>query len=320
MLEVLVAHKKTEAEGIASFELVQANGQPLPSFAPGAHIDVHLPSGLVRQYSLCSPPEERHRYLIAVLEEPESRGGSRALHHQVQVGQTLQIGEPRNLFPLAEQRGKSLLFAGGIGITPILAMARYLARRGEDFELHYCARTPQRAAFLDWLRKCPFAERVRLHFDDGAPEQRLDAAQVLAAPAADSHVYVCGPGGFMQHILGNAATRGWPAERVHREYFAAPASAPVELPGDGTFEVELARSGRVYRVPAERSVFEVLDEAGVVIPVSCEQGICGACLTGVLDGIPDHRDAFQTDEEKAANRYFTPCCSRARSARLLLDL
>ncbi|MGY4535358.1 vanillate O-demethylase ferredoxin subunit [Pseudomonas sp. TE3786] len=317
MLQVLVNRKALVADGICSFELRLANGEPLPAFTAGAHVDVHLPSGVVRQYSLCNPPEERHRYLIGVLNDPLSRGGSQAMHEQVEQGQTLQISAPRNLFPLAAQAKRHLLIAGGIGITPMLAMAFELERQGADFELHYCFRSRDRAAFLDSLENASFAQRVTLHDDSSAEPSNLDASALLQRPEAGRHIYVCGPGGFMDYILSTAAAAGWPEEQVHREFFAA---APIDHDGDQAFEVELVRSGKVLQIPADRSVFEVLDEAGIEIETSCEQGICGSCITRVLSGTPDHRDQFMTDAEHGRNDQFTPCCSRAKTPRLVLDL
>ncbi len=317
MLDVKVISKLDEAEGICSFELVSAEGERLPAFTAGSHIDVHIAPGLTRQYSLCNHPEERHRYRIAVLREPASRGGSQGLHEGIQVGDRLAIGEPRNLFELVPAADKYLLLAGGIGITPILAMAYSLSHQGLDFEVHYCSRSAQRAAFVTLLAEAPLARHVHTHFDDGAAEQKLDIITVLGSPSPGQHLYVCGPGGFMDFVLDSAARLGWPSEQVHREYFAAPV---VEHDANQAFEVELARSGQVFVIPAQRSVFEVLDEAGVNIETSCEQGICGCCLTRVLAGIPDHRDQFMTDAEHARNDQFTPCCSRSRSPRLVLDL
>lgn len=317
MLQVLVNRKAVVADGICSFELRLAGGEPLPAFTAGAHVDVYLPSGVVRQYSLCNAPGERHRYLIGVLKDPLSRGGSQAMHELVEQGQTLQISEPRNLFPLAVEGKRHLLIAGGIGITPMMAMAQELHRQGADFALHYCFRSPERAAFLDWLANSPFAERVSLHDDSSATPTKLDAGVLLQNPEPGLHLYVCGPGGFMQYILDSAAAAGWPEQQVHREFFAA---APIDHDGDQPFEVELARSGKVFHIPADRSVFEVLDDAGIAIETSCEQGICGSCITRVLQGTPDHRDQFMTDAEHARNDQFTPCCSRARSPRLVLDI
>ncbi|MBD9631518.1 PDR/VanB family oxidoreductase [Pseudomonas sp. PDM19] len=317
MLEVLVSRRQHEAQDILGFELRSLDGASLPPFSAGSHIDVHLPNGLVRQYSLCNDPREHDRYQIGVLLDPASRGGSRCLHEAVEEGTRLRISEPRNLFPLAHAAGRSLLFAGGIGITPILCMAERLAQSGAAFELHYCCRSADRAAFLERLSRSSFADQVQLHFDDGPAEQRLDAASLLAAPANDTHLYVCGPGGFMAHVLDSARQAGWDESRLHREYFAA---APEPEAASGSFEVQLASSGQCFRIPPERSVADVLLEAGVDIPLSCEQGICGTCVTRVLAGEPEHRDLFMTAAEHARNDQFTPCCSRSKSPRLVLDL
>ncbi|MDF3242680.1 PDR/VanB family oxidoreductase [Pseudomonas veronii] len=316
MIDVVVVSRNNEAQDICSFELARVDGQALPAFSAGAHIDVCLPDGVVRQYSLCNHPEERHRYLIGVLNDPASRGGSRCLHEHIQKGARLQISEPRNLFPLAHEARRSLLFAGGIGITPILCMAERLAHVGADFELHYCARASERAAFVQRLKDSSFAERVFLHFDE-QPHTAMNTAQVLAAPDANVHLYVCGPGGFMQHVLDSARAQGWQEECLHREYFAA---APLDSSLDAGFSVKLASSGQVFDVPADRSVVQVLESHGIEIAVSCEQGICGTCLTRVLEGIPEHRDLFLTEQEQALNDQFTPCCSRAKTPLLVLDL
>lgn len=316
MIEVQVAARHNEAVDICSYELIRVDGLPLPAFTAGAHIDVHLPDGLIRQYSLCNHPEERHRYLIGVLKDPTSRGGSRSLHELIQPGMRLRISEPRNLFPLAPEARRSLLFAGGIGITPILCMAEHLAQSGAAFELHYCARSRERAAFVERLRQSPYADRVFLHFDE-EPETLLDAARVLAAPNDDLHLYVCGPGGFMQHVLDTAKVQGWQESHLHLEYFAA---APTDTSADGRFSVKLASSGQVFEVPADRSVVQVLESHGIEIPISCEQGVCGTCLTRVLEGVPEHRDMFLTEAEQACNDQFTPCCSRSKTPLLVLDL
>lgn len=316
MIDAVVVSRNDEAQGICSFELAAADGSPLPPFSAGAHIDVHLPDGLVRQYSLCNHPAERHRYLIGVLNDPASRGGSRSLHEQVQAGHRLRISAPRNLFPLALGARRSLLFAGGIGITPLLCMAEQLACNGDDFELHYCARSSDRAAFVERLRAAPFADRLFVHFDE-QPETALDIAQVLGSPQGDVHLYVCGPGGFMQHVLDTAKQLGWQQANLHREYFAA---APVENSDDGSFSVQVGSTGQVFEVPADQSVVQVLERHGIEIAVSCEQGICGTCLTRVLQGTPEHRDLFLTEQEQALNDQFTPCCSRAKTPLLVLDL
>lgn len=317
-LQLRVRRKTAEAEGICSFELVDPAGAPLPAFTAGAHVDVHVPGGPVRPYSLCNDPADRSHYRIAVLREAASRGGSAGMHERVREGDTLAIGLPRNHFALADGASGHLLLAGGIGITPLLAMAQALAAQGADFTLHYATRSAARTAFAAALRDVPWAARVQLHRDDGPPEQQLDLAALLARAQAGRHVYVCGPQGFIDAAMAAARAAGWRDDQLHSESFA-PAAA--DAAGERPFELVLARSGqRVVPVPAGTSAVQALVAAGIVVPTSCEQGICGTCLTRVVDGVPDHRDQYLTDEERAANDQFLPCCSRATSARLVIDL
>ncbi|OCR21663.1 Vanillate O-demethylase oxidoreductase [Pseudomonas syringae] len=316
MIDVVVVSRKNEAQDICSYELASVDDSALPGFSAGAHIDVHLPGGVIRQYSLCNHPEERHRYLIGVLKDPASRGGSQCLHEQINTGDRLRISEPRNLFPLVHQARRSLLFAGGIGITPILCMAERLAHSNADFEMHYCARSSERAAFVERIKNSSFADRVFLHFDE-QPETALNAARVLAQPGENIHLYVCGPGGFMQHVLDSARAQGWQEDSLHREYFAA---TPTDTSNDGSFSVKVGSTGQVFEIPTDKTVVQVLESHGIDIATSCEQGICGTCLTRVLEGVPDHRDLFLTENEQALNDQFTPCCSRSKSSLLVLDL
>jgi vanillate O-demethylase ferredoxin subunit len=314
---VKVTARQELADGIAGYELAAVDGSTLPDFKAGAHIDLHIPGGLVRQYSLCELPGEQQRYRIGVLRDPQSRGGSARLLNEVREGDELAIGEPRNHFGLHDGDGHSILFAGGIGITPILCMAQQLTREGRPFEMHYCGRSLSRMAFVEQLRGSRYVDRVRIHVDDGPPEQQLDARSAIGAPAVDRHLYVCGPTGFMGHILATARALGWTEERLHREYFAAPA---LDHSADGPFELEIQGTGRVIPVAADQSAAQALLDAGVAIELSCEQGVCGTCITKVVEGIPDHRDLYFTDEEHARNDRFTPCCSRARTRRLVLEL
>ncbi|SCB26786.1 PDR/VanB family oxidoreductase [Cupriavidus alkaliphilus] len=317
VMEVRVARRTEEAEGIVSFELAHACGADLPPFQPGAHIDVHIPGGYVRQYSLCNPANETRRYVIAVLRDAQSRGGSAALHDCVVEGDALRISVPRNHFRLHPGANHSLLFAGGIGVTPMLCMAEQLHREGRPFTLHYCARSWGRMAFHDAISGSDWAGHVQLHFDDGAPGQKLDLQLALDTACADTHLYVCGPRGYMDTVLGQARAGGWSADRLHYEYFKA---EPVHKESDGAFEVEIASTGTVVMVPADKSIAMVLNEHGFNVSMSCEQGVCGTCVTRVLSGLPDHRDAFLTTEEREANDQMTPCCSRSKSPRLVVDL
>ena len=316
-LALRVTRKTILADGIAGFELVAADGGALPPFEAGAHLDVQAPGGMVRQYSLSNPPVETHRYAIGVLRELAGRGGSAAMHDQVLEGTVLHVSRPINHFPLHEEASESLLLAGGIGITPIIAMAERLGATGAAFELHYCTRSPARTAYAERLHSAPFADRVHFHFDDGAPEQKLDLVAQLKAPQPNVHLYVCGPKGFMDAVIATARDAGWSDAQIHFEYFKG---AEVISSHDRHFDVVIKSSGKVIRVEAAQPVTKALAAHGIEIPTSCEQGVCGTCVTRVLEGEVDHRDLYLMDDEKARNDQFTPCCSRAKSPRLVLDL
>jgi vanillate monooxygenase ferredoxin subunit len=314
---VRVARKWREAHRVFAFELQDVSGNPLPAFSAGSHIDVYLPRAIVRQYSLCHLDSESGRYEIAVQQEPNSRGGSEALCLSVQEGDTLEISEPRNHFPL-HPADNTLLLAGGIGITPLLCMAQRLAAVRAPFELHYCTQTRARTAFFDRIGHSAYASNVFFHFDDGDPSQKLDIAALLAENGAARHLYVCGPPGFLQFVRDRARLGGWASDNVHFEYFSPPAVA-VQT-GSAAFQVVIASTGQSVTVAADEPVTEALVRIGVDIPRSCEVGVCGTCLTRVIEGTPDHRDYFLSDEERAANDRFLPCCSRSKSARLVLDI
>ncbi|AXF22859.1 oxidoreductase [Burkholderia pyrrocinia] len=316
-LQVRVAGRRDEAADICSFELVHADGLPLPPFSAGSHIDVSVPGGPTRQYSLCNAPDETHRYQIAVLRDPKSRGGSAGMHDRVKVGDALTISVPRNHFALAHDATHSLLLAGGIGVTPMLCMAERLASIDASFDLHYCTRSRARTAFLDRIARARYAGRVQVHFDDEADGQRFDIAARLAAPENGTQLYVCGPKGFMDAVLTIARASRWPEAQLHVEFFAAEAR---QTDRDGRFEFEIASSGKVIVVEKNESVVRALAKAGIDIETSCEQGVCGTCATRVLAGEPEHFDLCLTPDERAANDQFLPCCSRSKSARLVLDL
>lgn len=315
---VRVVRKTPAARDISAYELeaVEA-GTALPSYEAGSHVDVHLPNGLIRQYSLCSGPSQAGRYRIAVLRDPASRGGSLAMHDQVGEGDTLHIGAPRNLFPLTAGAHPSVLLAGGIGVTPLLAMAYRLHALGQPFVLHYFARSRDRVAFLDEMQSSPFSAQVRLHLDDetGSGEAPRVPALWRDFPG-DAHVYACGPAGFLRHVQETADLLTWPARQLHQETFSPPAAAVA----GNTFDVRIASTGEVVTVGVDETVVAAVARLGIEIPVSCEQGICGTCLTRVVSGTPDHRDQFLSDEEQRCNDQFTPCCSRALSAELVLAL
>lgn len=317
-LEVIVIRRHVEAEGVVLFEFADAMGRQLPSFSAGSHIDVEIRPGLVRQYSLCNDPAERHRYQIAVLKDPASRGGSSAMHEKIAEAEVVRISEPRNQFELVGGNTESLLIAGGIGITPILCMAERLFQSSATFKMHYAARSRRCAAFVERIEGSPFVGRVQFHFDDGAPEQRLDLPTVLAKPELNRHLYVCGPSGLIDATHAVARQAGWAEDNLHREYFGAVETTP--RPGDEPFKVRLASDGRVFDIPVGSSIATVLMEGGVEVPVSCEIGICGTCITHVLQGTPEHRDTCLSEAEKSAGDQIAVCCSRARSDLLVLDL
>lgn len=316
-LTVEVVRKWDEARGICGFELMRPDRAPLPRFSAGAHIDVHLPGGLVRQYSLCSSPERNDGYEIAVLRDERGRGGSMAIHDHVHEGDRIRIGVPRNHFPVEPQAARHLLLAGGIGVTPILSMAEHLHTLGASFEMHYCTRSRDRTAFAQRLAGSAYHDRVQIHFDDAGEHQAFNLDIALEREAADTHLYVCGPRGFMDAVLAGARARGWPDQRLHYEFFSGAVPDSAE---DPAFRVRVESSGAVIDVPPGCSVVDALAKHGVEVLTSCEQGVCGTCMTRVLEGQPDHRDSYLTNEERAAGEYFMPCCSRAKTALLVLDL
>jgi vanillate O-demethylase ferredoxin subunit len=323
-LQLVVVRRRDEAQDIVAFELEDPEGGTLPPFDAGAHVMVQAAPGLRRAYSLCGDPRNRTRYLIGVQREVASRGGSSALHAQVRPGMRLRVGSPRNAFALREQAGRSILLAGGIGVTPLLAMAERLLALGSDFQLHYCTRSARRTAFSARLGQADLMPHVHVHHDDGPADQRFNAEEALALAgdgARDWHVYVCGPAGFIDHVMATASRLGWPPEQVHREYFTPPAPTADEAgPADQPFEIVLASSGRTVQVPVGQSAARALQEAGVPVVMSCEEGVCGTCVTTVLRGEPEHRDHYLTAQDRSRNDCFMPCCSRARSAQLVIDL
>lgn len=316
-IDVTVAHKVAEAVDICSLSLQLPDGGKLPAFEAGAHIEVMLANGLKRHYSLVNDPADRSQYLIGVLRERNSRGGSVAMH-ALRPGDAVRIMAPRNNFPLDWTATHHILLGGGIGIAPLLAMAAELERAGAGFELHYCTRCAERTAFRRRIGQASYSRRAFIHHDDGDPSQRLDPAAVFQAAPPGAHVYVCGPGGFIDWALAQARAARIEESALHQEYFTQ--DAPIHRPDDGSFELRLERTGLSLRVDANQSVVEAVAAAGISIPTSCSQGICGTCLTGVIAGVPDHRDLFLTPAERASNDQFLPCCSRSKTPRLVIDL
>ena len=314
-IEVRLEAIRREAEGIASFELVAPDGGPLPPFTAGAHVDLQMPGGLVRSYSLVNSPQETHRYLIAVYRDEASRGGSSWMHQVPRVGDILSISLPHNDFTLAEEARHSILIAGGIGITPLAAMAARLQYLGRSWRLHYAARSPEQAAFAQSLGELTAQPGGDLHFHFSSQQPaRLDLVRIVAEAAPDTHLYCCGPAGMIDDFL--KACAGRPPQFVHTERFAATQEAAT----DGGFEVVLARKERRFTVAAGKTILDTLLDNGIDVQYACSQGVCGTCLTPVLAGEPDHRDDYLTPEEKASNRCVMICCSGAKSARLVLDI
>ncbi|MYJ34355.1 MAG: 2Fe-2S iron-sulfur cluster binding domain-containing protein, partial [Acidimicrobiaceae bacterium] len=312
-LRVQVRRKWETAAGVAAFELAPIEGV-LPTFQPGAHIDVHLPNGLVRQYSITNGPGETSYYRLGVKLEPDSTGGSVCLHKTVREGDVLAISEPRNNFPLRRDSMRTILLAGGIGITPLLAMAQALDRMSLPFELHCFAQSAEHTAFSDVLDG--LGESVVRHLGLPPDETVAEIRRLVAAPDEFTHVYVCGPGPMLEAARREAADAGWPDDHVHFEYF----KNTTEIDDSSTFEVALARSALTVTVPSGSTILEVLRESGVPLPSSCEQGACGTCVATVLEGEPDHQDVYLNDSDHEAGDRIMTCVSRALSDRLVLDL
>lgn len=313
---------------INAYEVVDPEGHDLPPFTAGAYIDLFFRDGRVRQYSLCNDPSERHRYVFAVQREDQGRGGSIAIFRKLHVGRILTISEPRNNFPLVEDAERHLLLAGGVGATPMMAMIHRLRAIGADFTMHYCTRSPEKTPFRDDLAELVAAGLVTIHHDGGIPRNGLDMAALLESYRPGTHLYYCGPTGFMR--AAEAASAQWPKEAVHFEYFtvppadAAPAVAPGAVgdqPEDAIgvgFQVKIASTGAVYDVPSDKSIVDVLRDHGFDIETSCEAGLCGTCRTRYLDGEPEHGDYILDDEEQA--EYVMICSARSRTPLLVLDL
>ncbi|WP_447919628.1 PDR/VanB family oxidoreductase [Achromobacter aegrifaciens] len=306
MRRLVVSRLVREARGVIGLHLRSPDGTMLPAFEAGAHVDVALGHGLLRQYSLCGDPAELDVYRLGIGLAVDSRGGSRYIHEQLREGDLVDIGEPRQLFGLHAQAASHVFIAGGIGITPILSMIHACERRGEPWRLLYCVRDRDAAAYLAEL--AVHRKRVDLHVDSERNGARCDLdAYLTAAQAPGQHVYCCGPAPLMDAVAAACDRRGIAAPRVHFERFAA---APAEAEPGAAFRIKLARSGGCHDVPANQSVLDVLEAAGVAWPYSCREGLCRSCEAGVLSGEVDHRDYVLSDDERAANRSMMVCVSR----------
>lgn len=316
VIPVRVNRISYEAERINSYELVPLDGTELDPFTAGSHVDLHLPDGMIRSYSLLNDQRERHRYVIAVNKDAASRGGSIFLHDRVRAGDILSVSAPKNNFPLREDAEASVLIAGGIGITPLLSMIRRLEVLGRRWDLFYAARSRRAAAFLAELGSLRPNVHLNLHVDvdDERSGQTFDLASIVRQAPAQAHLYCCGPAPMLEAF--EALTVDRPADHVHVEYFRAREAPALE----GGFEVTLAKSKRTLAVDPGKTILETLLDAGVTPNYACSEGVCGTCETRVLDGIPDHRDQYLSEEERASNKTIMICCSGSRSRALVLDL
>ncbi|MFG1687812.1 PDR/VanB family oxidoreductase [Nonomuraea sp. NPDC049269] len=312
VLDLRVEQLRRAADGVLSVTLADPEGGLLPAWEPGAHIDLEFP-GLVRQYSLCGDPADRFTYRVAVLREPDSRGGSALVHDELRPGDLVEVGGPRNHFALVPAE-RYLFIAGGIGITPILPMIAAVEAAGTEWRLVYGGRRGATMAFLDELAAYGDKVQVVVEADDGP----LDLAALLGTPQEGTAVYCCGPEGLLNAVERRCAG-GWPEEALHLERFKAKVF-DVDPAAERAFEVVCARSEITVPVPADRPIVDCLDEAGVAVPTACREGICGSCEVKILDGVAEHRDSLLSHAEQEAGRTLMVCVSRSRSDRLVLDL
>ncbi len=313
-MDVVVRSVETITPRIKSFTLSDPAGGQLPAFTAGSHVDVALPNGLVRSYSLLNDSRDRHRYVIAVLREEESRGGSSWVHDTLKPGDTVSITEPANRFEIDEGGDHNILIAGGIGITPILSMAERFDELGIDYHLIYCTRSREDTAFLAHIEDRHGA-RARLHHDGGVPERSLDVAELLRVREPGTHVYVCGPPGLIAAV--RAAAKDWPGGTVHFELFGSGRSeGPVE---NRAFDIHLKRRNTTLHVPADRSILDVLSDNGIRIRTVCRDGFCGTCTVKYVGGKVEHRDGIL--DEDGRKDLMQVCVSRALPGdTLVLDL
>jgi phthalate 4,5-dioxygenase reductase subunit len=307
-----VTRNEKIADGIYLLEFRDPGGKPLPEFSAGAHIAIRVPNGLLRKYSLCNDPAEHDRYLVAVKREANGRGGSSNLIDKVKTGDELMVSAPVNDFALPPRAQDFLFIAGGIGITPIMAMIRQLRTQGKRFRLFYCTRSPETTAFRDELSAPAFKDQVTIHHDHGDPARSLDLRPLLEERKNREHLYCCGPRPLMEAVRN--MTGHWSSAAVHFEAFS---EAETHKPTDKPFKVRLARSGDVIEVPVTKTILEALREHGLDVPSSCETGTCGTCRTKLLAGQADHRDLVLAEHERADTIMI--CVSRARSDEITID-
>lgn len=320
MLDVRITGRDYIAEDVLVITMTSAVDEPLAPWEPGAHIDVQIPTAplqrpLTRQYSLCGRPEDHH-WQIAVLRTHDSRGGSQGIHERLSVGDILRVGTPRNTFPLQRKNSYAILVAGGIGITPLIPMAWRLHEVNIPFTFNYHFRARATAPFLDYLSKSEFRKSVKFYSDEEA-NPILGIKETLRHAPRDAAIYTCGPDGLIKAVERTALSLGYLPRQLQHERF----SPEIDTTTQGSaFTVVLRSTGQKIAVPSDKTVAAALEEAGVELPISCEQGMCGSCLTYVIKGVPDHRDTFLTEEEKNSGSCFTPCCSRSKTSELVIDL
>jgi len=312
---VVIDKVETVADGINAYTFRAINTERLPSFTPGAHIDVEIVSGLIRQYSLCNNSTDHNTYIIAVQKEENGRGGSQQLHDTFKEGDIIRIGKPRNLFSLKPAESV-VLFAGGIGITPMLSMAWSLHLSNTPFEFHYCIGTRSKWAFKSHWEHLPFSKNIHVYINDNKSQNPIDAIQIMVNNAS-ADVYVCGPEGFMNFIETSAENSGLAKEQFNKESFSASTTIDEHTK---PFTLSIKGSNKIYNVPADKSIIDTLKKENIFIPVSCENGICGTCKCKINEGEVEHKDLVLNDEEKQHQRLFTPCVSRAKNEHIEIIL
>lgn len=314
LLELRLTNVSFAAESINFYEFRRTDGGALPTFEAGAHVDLHLPNGLVRQYSLSNPQSDRDRYVLGVKRDVNSRGGSRYIHDQLKVGTILRVSRPRNNFQLVESGAPVVFVAGGIGVTPLYCMLDRAKSIGLDWRFYYSSRRRAEAALLHELQG--YGRNVSIHVDEETGGNLIAMSEIIGRAKPDAHLYCCGPAPMLDAFEASAREFGFPDDQIHVERFAAePFARSTE-----SFVVELAATGKTIVVGPGQTILEAARDAGAPVEASCEQGVCGACETKVLAGLPDHKDMILSKAERASNRTMMICCSGSLSERLVLDL
>ncbi|EKS31088.1 PDR/VanB family oxidoreductase [Afipia felis] len=313
-MRLRVENIREETSEVKSFRLAPTSSDALPIFEPGSHISIHLAGNIIRQYSITNGPDHVDHYAIAVKREPASRGGSIAMH-ALKLGDEVTVDPPRNNFPMSQSDGKCIFLGGGIGITPLLSMARHLSKLNRNFELHLFARSSDLVPFKNELES---QLEATLHLGLVPPKLNETIANLLSNRDANTQVYICGPGPFMELSRQSAEDAGWEDSRIHLEYFSV--ATDESLTSGDSFDVELRRSGVTLHVNSDQTITEVMQGAGLEIPTSCEQGVCGTCVTRVLEGRVDHRDHYFSEAERRSGEFMTPCVSRALGKKIVLDI